>query len=85
MDYSSTDNLFLGIVLCAVIIITGLFSYFQSSKAASLMNDFKNFIPKTALVLRDGRWNKLESKYLVPGDIIKLNGGDNIPADCILL
>jgi len=49
------------------------------------MNDFKNFIPKTALVLRDGKWNKLESKFLVPGDIIKLNGGDNVPADCVLL
>ena len=48
------------------------------------MADFKNFIPKTALVLRDGKWNKIESKYLVPGDIIKLIGGDNVPADCIL-
>jgi len=49
------------------------------------MNDFKNFIPKTALVLRDGKWNKQESKFLVPGDIIKFNGGDNVPADVILL
>lgn len=49
------------------------------------MADFKNFIPKEALVLRDGTWGKKEAKYLVPGDIIKLNGGDNIPADCILI
>ncbi len=49
------------------------------------MNDFKNFIPKMALVLRDGKWNKLESKFLVPGDIIKINGGDNVPADVILI
>ena len=48
------------------------------------MADFKNFIPKEALCLREGNWSKIESKYLVPGDIIKLNGGDNIPADCIL-
>lgn len=49
------------------------------------MAGFKNFIPKEALVLRDGAWGKKEAKYLVPGDIIKLNGGDNIPADCILI
>jgi sodium/potassium-transporting ATPase subunit alpha len=84
MDNTSNDNLFLGCVLAIVVIITGLFSYTQSSKAASLMADFKNFIPKEALVLRDEKWGKLEAKYLVPGDIIKLNGGDNIPADCIL-
>jgi len=84
MDTESMDNLFLGCVLCFVVIVTGLFSYMQSSKAASLMADFKNFIPKEAMVLRDSKWGKLEAKYLVPGDIIKLNGGDNIPADCIL-
>lgn len=72
MDPSSKDNLFLGIILCLVVIITGVFSYAQTSKAASLMADFKNFIPKEALVLRDSKWAKLESRYLVPGDIIKL-------------
>jgi magnesium-transporting ATPase (P-type) len=48
------------------------------------MADFKNFIPKEALCLRDGSWSKLESRLLVPGDIIKLTGGDNVPADTIL-
>lgn len=48
------------------------------------MADFKNFIPKEALCLRDGSWGKLESRLLVPGDIIKLTGGDNVPADTIL-
>lgn len=84
IDSSSPDNLFLGCVLCFVVTVTGLFSYTQTSKAASLMADFKNFIPKEALCLRDGNWSKIEARLLVPGDIIKLNGGDNIPADCIL-
>lgn len=78
------SNLALGLVLFFVVIVTGLFSYFQSSKAASLMADFKNFIPKEALCLRDGAWNKIESRLLVPGDIIRLTGGDNVPADTIL-
>jgi sodium/potassium-transporting ATPase subunit alpha len=84
MDSSSEDNLFLGIVLCVVVLITGIFSYQQTSKAASLMADFKNFIPKEAMCLRDGKWDKIPAANLVPGDFIKLNGGDNIPADCIL-
>ena len=82
--YLDPSNLYLGIVLATVVFITGVFSYFQSSKAASLMDDFKNFIPKTAQVLRDGKWEEIESKKLVPGDVIKVKGGDNVPADIVL-
>jgi magnesium-transporting ATPase (P-type) len=46
--------LYLGIVLALVTFVTGVFSYMQTSKAASLMDDFKGFIPKTATVKRDG-------------------------------
>jgi len=85
MDNTSMDNLFLGIVLSFVVIVTGFFSYAQTSKAASLMADFKNFIPKESIILRDGNWVKLEARLIVPGDIIKINTGDSISADCILL
>ncbi len=86
MDSSSQDNLFLGIILCLVVLITGIFSYMQTSKAASLMADFKNFIPKEAKVKRNGdkNYTKIEAKMLVPGDIVFLEMGDNIPADVIL-
>lgn len=48
------------------------------------MADFKNFIPKEALVLRSGEWKKVEARLLVVGDIISINTGENIPADVIL-
>jgi magnesium-transporting ATPase (P-type) len=84
MDQSSMDNLFLGCVLIFVVVVTGLFSYQQSSKAASLMAEFKNFTPEKATVIRDSKEQRLEAKYLVPGDIIKVKCGENIPADFIL-
>lgn len=34
------------------------------------MADFKNFIPREALCKRDGSWTKVESRLLVPGDLI---------------
>ena len=49
-------NLYLGIVLATVTFITGCFSYQQSSKAASLMDEFNSFIPRTAQCCRDGKW-----------------------------
>ena len=68
--YLDPSNLYLGIVLATVVFITGCFSYLQTSKAASLMDDFKNFIPRTAQVLRDGKWEEIESKSLAVGDVI---------------
>ena len=53
-DKTDKANLYLGCVLAIVVFITGVFSYSQSSKAASLMDDFKNFIPRICQVVRDG-------------------------------
>lgn len=81
IDSSDNSNLYLGIVLSAVVIITGIFSYQQTSKSAALMAQFKNFIPPKAMVIRDGREKEINATGLVPGDLVKLKGGDNIPAD----
>jgi len=72
-------------VLGGVVFITGCFSYYQTSKAASLMADFKNFIPPQAFCKRGtADFKPIEAKTLVPGDIIRIQGGQNIPADVVL-
>jgi len=40
------DNLYLGIVLSAVVTVTGVFSYYQESKSAKIMEGFKNLYPQ---------------------------------------
>lgn len=55
------SNLYLGIVLALVVLMTGTFSYYQSSKSAKLMAQFKNFIPPRALVIRDGNDSSIEA------------------------
>ena len=79
------SNLYLGIVLSVVCFLTGLFSYSQSTKSAALMATFKNFIPKTCACYRDGKVGTLEAKELVRGDVVKINNGDNIPADLVMI
>lgn len=39
-------QLYLGIVLSAVVIITGCFSYFQEAKSSKIMESFKNMVPQ---------------------------------------
>lgn len=75
------DNLYLGIVLASVVIITGVFSYFQERKASNIMDSFKNLVPDRANVIRDGEAKTILAKEIVVGDIIQVKGGDRIPCD----
>jgi sodium/potassium-transporting ATPase subunit alpha len=49
------------------------------------MASFKNFIPPKALVWRDGKKKEVPARELVPGDIVEVNIGDNIPADIVII
>jgi len=81
----SKDHFFLGVVLCFVVIITGIFSYIQNAKSESLMNSFKNMLPPRVKIIRDGNSDEVVASNLVPGDIIFVEGGDLIPADMRIL
>jgi len=75
------DNLYLGIVLATVVIITGVFSYLQERKASNIMDSFKNMVPDQANVIRDGKCQTVLARELVIGDVVQVKGGDRIPAD----
>ena len=75
------DNLYLGIVLTVVVVVTGVFSYYQESKSSKIMESFKNLVPQYALCLRDGEKVTLKADELTIGDIIEVKFGDRIPAD----
>jgi len=75
------SNLYIGCVLAFVVIITGIFSYYQNRKSANTMAKFKNFLPQQAQVFVDGKPGQKDAKTLVPGDVIGLKGGDKVPAD----
>ncbi|KAB7506692.1 Sodium/potassium-transporting ATPase subunit alpha [Armadillidium nasatum] len=77
----SNDNLYLGVVLTAVVIITGIFSYYQEAKSSAIMESFKNLIPQYAIVLRDGEKQNLQAEEIVLGDVVEVKFGDRIPAD----
>ncbi|VTJ73034.1 Hypothetical predicted protein [Marmota monax] len=79
------DNLFLGIVLSVVVIITGCFSYYQEAKSSKIMESFKNMVPQQALVIRDGEKMQIDVQDVVVGDLVEVKGGDRIPADLRLI
>jgi len=85
MEQPPDDNLYLGIVLTAVVVITGIFSYYQESKSSKIMESFKNMVPQYALCLRDGEKVTIQATELTLGDIVEVKFGDRIPADLRVL
>ncbi|XP_031822717.1 sodium/potassium-transporting ATPase subunit alpha-1-like isoform X6 [Sarcophilus harrisii] len=75
------DNLFLGLVLSCVVIITGCFSYYQEAKSSKIMESFKNMVPQQAIVIRQGEKMQIHVQNVVRGDLVEVKGGDRIPAD----
>eukprot|EP00750_Incisomonas_marina_P027115 INCI6131.1.p1 GENE.INCI6131.1~~INCI6131.1.p1 ORF type:complete len:1584 (+),score=265.23 INCI6131.1:123-4754(+) len=82
---STVDNLALAIVLGSVVLITGVFGYLQDKKASNLMESFKNMMPEVCTVVRDGGDEVIDASLLVPGDIVKIKYGEQIPADVRIL
>ena len=50
-------QLYLGIVLTAVVVVTGCFSYYQEAKSSRIMESFKNLIPQVGYMLCRNRRN----------------------------
>ena len=75
------DNLYLGIVLTAVVTVTGIFSYYQEAKSAKIMEAFKNLVPQFTIVRRNGKKLCVEAEDLTLGDIVEIKSGDRCPAD----
>ncbi|XP_025081669.1 sodium/potassium-transporting ATPase subunit alpha-B-like isoform X3 [Pomacea canaliculata] len=75
------DNLYLGIVLVTVVVVTGVFSYYQEAKSSRIMDSFKNLVPQFAIAIRGGQKLTLKAEEIVVGDVIECKFGDRVPAD----
>jgi calcium-translocating P-type ATPase len=75
----------LGYAILGVILVNGLFSFWQEYRAERALAALRDLLPPQAKVLRDHRVYRLIAEELVPGDIVLLEQGDKIPADCRLI
>jgi sodium/potassium-transporting ATPase subunit alpha len=47
-------NLYVGISLCVVVSLTAILTFYQTMKSQAILESFKDFIPPTTIVIRDG-------------------------------
>jgi Ca2+-transporting ATPase len=73
------------IVILIILIINAVLGFVQEYRAEKALEALKELAAPTALVIRDGKEIKINSRQLVPGDIIKLFAGDHVPADARVL
>lgn len=79
------DNLYLGIALGAVGLVTGIFSYYQEKKTSRILECYDGIVEKYTMCIRDGERLSVHAEDLTPGDIIEIKPGDVIPADVRIL
>ena len=75
----------LGWAIWAVILINGLFSFWQEFKAERTLQALAQRLPQQVKVWRDGQLQPCAAELLVCGDRVLLEEGDQVPADCRLL
>jgi len=73
-----------GIIL-ALLVLNAVVGFWQEHKADSAIEALKRRLALEARVLRDGEWSQLPARDVVPGDVVRVRGGDLIPADIRLL
>lgn len=71
--------------ILALLLANSFIGTWQKRKADNALARVQEQLVINVDVFRDGVWQKLESKYLVPGDTIRLYAGDVVPADLKIL
>jgi magnesium-transporting ATPase (P-type) len=75
----------LGYAIIGVILVNGVFSFWQEYRAEKAIAALQKLLPHQVKALRDGTLTQLPADVLVPGDVILLEEGDDVPADSRLL
>ena len=76
--YVPTDS----IIILVVVLINAVLGVIQESKAEKAVEALQKMSAATTKVLREGKVETVKSEDLVVGDVILLDAGDAIPADC---
>lgn len=78
-------ELFEPLLILLIVILNAVMGVYQEGKAEKALDALKSMSAPHARVIRDGEEQVIDAAELVPGDIIKLEAGDFVPADARLL
>lgn len=73
------------IIIVAIVIFNSIMGLVQESKAEKSIENLKKLTPQVTKVIRNGITHNINAEDLVIGDIIELDSGSFVPADCRLI
>lgn len=74
-----------GFVIIIILLVNTALGFWQEYRSQRAIEKLSAMISTTALVLRDNKQEVIDEKYLVPGDVVVIKKGDNLPADVRIL
>ncbi|HEY9599347.1 MAG TPA: magnesium-translocating P-type ATPase [Cyanophyceae cyanobacterium] len=73
------------IIILTIVLSSGLLGFWQEQGASNAVEKLLALVQVKATVLRDGQSQEIPNEEVVPGDIVLLGAGKNIPGDCLVL
>lgn len=73
------------VIILVIVGLNAVIGFFQEFRADRVLESIRDLTTSTALVFRDGEKKKLDTKLIVPGDVIFVSAGDSVPADGYIL
>ena len=80
-----SNDYFDSIIIIAIVVFNAIMGLIQEAKAEKSLEALKKMSAPTCKVKRDGKIVIVKSEELVPGDIVMLEAGNYVPADCRLI
>lgn len=72
-------------IMFLIVAVNALIGFFQEFKIEKTLSSLSKLLPQKVRVLRAGKESEILSELVVPGDILILASGEDIPADAIIL
>lgn len=72
-------------VVSVLLVVNAVLGFLQERRAAGVVESLRQRLQVNARTLRDGSWQTIPARELVPGDIVRVRTGDIVPADLKLL
>src|SRR5271157_4269370 len=72
-------------IIGVIVLLSTALDFTQTYKSQRAIEQLRQQVAPTATVLRDGKWQELRRRDVVPGDVVRLSAGDLVPADARLL
>ena len=73
------------VTIISIVMLNAVLGFVQEFRTEKTLEALKNLAAPTATVLRSGKPVSIPAEHIVPGDVILVETGDRIPADCLLL